>query len=134
MKDLKAPGLCGLIYDDVLSKAFRPIPEISALMSLALVSAATSREVLTLNGYHTNIHAVGIAPTAAGKDIIVQYFDISDYGFIGHERQSRHGLHLGKLPRHTARRRILLHGTLVRSRRSFQGPVFWEDLDDHRQR
>ena len=76
MKDLKAPGLCGLIYDDVLNKAFRPIPEISALMSLALVSAVMSREVLTPGGYHTNIHAVGIAPAAAGKDIIVQYFDM----------------------------------------------------------
>jgi hypothetical protein len=65
---LKPPGILTEIIDYTLSKSMYPQPELALAGALALLATITGRKIQSEYGTRTNIYALGLAPSGAGKE------------------------------------------------------------------
>ncbi len=65
---LKAPGVIGTTMQWMLSCANKPQPVLALAATLTLLGTALAQKVRTQTGFRTNIYAVGVGGTSAGKD------------------------------------------------------------------
>jgi hypothetical protein len=65
---LDVPGLIGDIMQFNLATAFRPQPVLALAAALCLQAVLAARKVRDDRGNRTNLYAIGVAPSGAGKD------------------------------------------------------------------
>jgi hypothetical protein len=65
---LRPPGILTEIVDYTLSKSMYPQPELAIAGALALLATVTGRKIQSEYGTRTNIYALGLAPSGAGKE------------------------------------------------------------------
>lgn len=65
---LRPPGILSEIIDYTLAKSMYPQPELALAGALALLATVTGRKIQSEYGTRTNIYALGLAPSGAGKE------------------------------------------------------------------